>query len=148
MPHHLDFASREPFENEYAHDVINHLMGLGMALKKARCVKLYRNYRTTLALAHVFEAPGCSWLCKSEAFDTNVDYNYNEVKTFLAKLYREIDKHKNVLLKQAIQGYAGSIQGTLYDVFWRSKQSYFSGVYGGYLDDLAEQARGIDLIPV
>jgi hypothetical protein len=122
MPQTLPVVENfDQYREHFIGPTLNHLLGLGMVLKKYRCNKAFRNFRTALAVSNALTDP--EWFMDRYNFRTLRDYLDGLIERDLESFKRTPEKFEK---RNQISWYANNISGCLYDIQARIN----SGRYG------------------
>lgn len=115
------------FIENFVNPMLGHLFGLGLALKKNRCYKAFRNYRTILARSGALT--NSFWFEKPESVHMVREYLERGLQVDLVCSPKHFAK---TTIRSSIRNYARVLAEKLYEFVWRVVEGHYVARYVDY----------------
>ncbi len=115
------------FIDNFINPILGHLLGLGLALKKDKCYKAFRNYRTVLARSGALTNP--LWFHNPNDVQLVREYLENNLRADLACSPKDVEK---TTIRISIGNYGLSLARNLYELSWRTVDGDYIARYTEY----------------
>jgi hypothetical protein len=123
MPLSLSAQNVEQYHQLFIIPTMNHILGLGLVLKKYKCHKAYRNLRTALAVSNALTDP--EWFLDQYNIRTLRRYLDDSLDKDLANMKGTQEKGER---RYNISGYGYDINNCLYDIQTKLNSNNFQHI--------------------